>query len=823
MIGKQVQNYIIESLIAEGGMGNVYLAVHNQIEKRVAIKVLNPLLASNPELRARFKEEALTMSKFDHPNIVNIIDYVETDENTYLIMEFAEGSTLDKYIADKAGHLDEKECISLFTQMLEALDFIHSNHIIHRDIKPSNFIVSSRKKVKLIDFGIAKRLEGRDKKLTRTGINMGTPFYMSPEQVRGENVDARSDIYSMGVTLYQMAAGHCPYSDATSEYSIYDQIVNQPLPDLFSIHPDASSKLSGAIRKATAKNPADRFQTCIEFIDELHRKTPPEEAPKTEAPVFDRTVISSKPQEPVGMKTIISEARQEPVISKETSDNTDFKQSASEIIAQVAPSSQATKRKKLLLPLMIAGGLISAVIIVLLILLTRDNPEIEKNIAKGDEMMKGAKYDSALVYYNKALEFDKEDSGSIKKVAIAQYMIDGLSKFFGAKYKESYDIFLKASAFGSAEADYYLGELSFNGLGVKKDRKKALEFTQRSIDKGFEMANWRMGWVYETGAGMKRDTGKAVEYYKKALETIKKLAANGDPEAMGNLASYYGMGRSIPKSNTLSLKWRKSASEKGYSFEQVSLGYMYVNDYDSINKDYAEAMRWFLKAADQGEPYGQVGVGNMYYNGHGVIKNCNTALNWYQKAADQDHPEGYNSLGIYYLAGVCTAAQPLLAVEYFKKALNADPENLNALYYMGYCCSSGTGAEKNYLTAMNYYASMIGADSSQALAYYSISELYRTGGPGLGKDFKKSYDYCLTAANMGNANAQNMMGMKYYSGEGCGKDMDMAKFWFKKAADQGHETAKENLAAVSKPQQQKSKSYYYYTPPKRKGGAGQVQ
>jgi serine/threonine protein kinase len=265
MIGKQILNYRIERLIGEGGMGNVYLAVHTHIGRQVAIKALNPMLARNPEIRERFKNEASMLSQLHHPNIVQLYDYVEMDQGIYLVMEYAEGKPLDEYIEKVTGPIPEEKAIPLFTQIIDGVAYAHKKNVVHRDIKPSNIIVNTEGKVKILDFGIAKIIGDSNNKLTKTGTKLGTVLYMSPEQVKGLELDYRTDIYSLGITLYEMLTGRGPFETNSTEYEVYKKIVEEPLPDPRSFYPGISDGMTAILIKATEKDVAARFQSCSEF------------------------------------------------------------------------------------------------------------------------------------------------------------------------------------------------------------------------------------------------------------------------------------------------------------------------------------------------------------------------------------------------------------------------------------------------------------------------------------------------------------------------------------------------------------------------------
>ena len=271
MIGKQIQNYKILSLLGEGGMGTVYLAEHVKLGRKVAIKVLLPHLVKNELVRSRFVNEAKLMSALQHPNIVTLFDYVEDENGMSLIMELVDGNPLDEYIQDVTGPIQEKEAIQIMEQALEGFSYAHKQGLIHRDIKPSNLVRTKANEIKILDFGIAKLVGDLGNKLTKTGSHIGTVYYMSPEQVRGLELDLRSDIYALGITLYQMLTGLCPYEGLTTEFDVFNKIVGEDLPDPKSIYPGISDHMCSVIRKATEKKPEDRFQNCKDFIKALKK------------------------------------------------------------------------------------------------------------------------------------------------------------------------------------------------------------------------------------------------------------------------------------------------------------------------------------------------------------------------------------------------------------------------------------------------------------------------------------------------------------------------------------------------------------------------
>lgn len=267
----KLSGYKIIKKIGSGGMGDVYLAEHEKLEKKVAIKSLHKNLATDNTFRERFSNEAKTHSKLDHPNIVKLLDYRERKVGLFLIMEYVDGKQLDDYIKKVTGPIPEKELTTLFTQVLGAIGYAHEEGLVHRDIKPSNIMIDNRGRIKVLDFGIAKMQE-EEKGLTKTGMQIGTASYMSPEQVNAKKVDKLTDIYSLGVTLFYMAVGKSPYDEETNTFSIQTKIVSEPFPLASKFYPGVSKKLEAIILKSTQKNKKDRYQSCEEFKKTLNSK-----------------------------------------------------------------------------------------------------------------------------------------------------------------------------------------------------------------------------------------------------------------------------------------------------------------------------------------------------------------------------------------------------------------------------------------------------------------------------------------------------------------------------------------------------------------------
>jgi hypothetical protein len=276
--GERIGDYEVIDILGAGGMGKVY-KVRNFISNRVeAMKVLLPDLTGNREVAERFLREIRVLASLDHPNIAELRTAQRVDRQILMVMEYLDGQSLDRLL--RAGRLTHLQIVDLLTPVLNALDYAHKRGIVHRDIKPSNVMITVAGEVKLMDFGIAKL--SADRQLTSTGTTLGSVYYMSPEQIQGaEHVDARSDIYSVGVMLYEMATGQKPF-DASSEFSLMSAHLNQEPRPPIQIDSSIPQMLNQVILTALAKDPAQRFQSASAMANALasvRSQLAPEQAP----------------------------------------------------------------------------------------------------------------------------------------------------------------------------------------------------------------------------------------------------------------------------------------------------------------------------------------------------------------------------------------------------------------------------------------------------------------------------------------------------------------------------------------------------------------
>ena len=265
LAGRQLGQYRIVARLGEGGMATVYRAYQPRMDRYVALKVLPRHYASDPTFVGRFEQEAKVIANLEHPSILPVHDYGEDDGYTYLVMRYVPAGTLADEMSQ--GPLAMGRVLQVLSQVGAALDHAHARGVIHRDIKPSNILIDEESNCFLTDFGIAKMLEAAAQ-LTVTGGFVGTPTYASPEQCLGRDLDGRSDIYSLGVMLYEMATGRVPF-DAETPMAVAIKKLHDPLPLPSSANPELSQPLEGVILKALAREPGDRYAVAGDMVRAL--------------------------------------------------------------------------------------------------------------------------------------------------------------------------------------------------------------------------------------------------------------------------------------------------------------------------------------------------------------------------------------------------------------------------------------------------------------------------------------------------------------------------------------------------------------------------
>ncbi|SDM53427.1 serine/threonine protein kinase [Psychrobacillus sp. OK028] len=346
LIGKRISGrYKLLEMIGGGGMSNVYLAHDMILDRDVAIKVLRYDFANEEELHRRFQREALSATSLTHPNIVNIYDVGEDEDIHYIVMEFVKGKTLKEYILLNAP-VSPMKSVMLMKQLTSAISTAHNNHIIHRDIKPQNILLDEEENVKVTDFGIAMALSATS--YTQTNSVLGTVHYLSPEQARGGTATKQSDVYALGIVLFELLTGQLPFS-GESAVSIALKHLQTETPSIRKIIPSIPQSIENVVLKATAKNPKDRYRSAEEMEADLATALSPERAEEEKFVVAiddDATKVLPVIKEPVSFNEVSDTKKMAP---------------SKKVAKPVKPKSKNKKWK-------IVGGILAGILLLILLM-----------------------------------------------------------------------------------------------------------------------------------------------------------------------------------------------------------------------------------------------------------------------------------------------------------------------------------------------------------------------------------------------------------------------------------------------------------------------
>ena len=265
---ERIGNCRVVDEVASGGMAIVYRAIQDDLHRTVAIKALKPELAGQEQLVTRFEREAQSLAALQHENIINVYDFHREQGALFIVMEYVEGTDIYDLL-EHCGRLPFDVAAVIAVQVARALDYVHYRGVVHRDIKPANIMISRQGGVKLMDFGIA-RDSSYEQALTQTGTGIGTPSYMSPEQILGDRLDARSDIFSLGIVLYQMVTGRKPFVE-DEERSVMNKIHQEPHAPARKLNPELPRELERIIDKCLQKHPKDRYRSGQALVMALER------------------------------------------------------------------------------------------------------------------------------------------------------------------------------------------------------------------------------------------------------------------------------------------------------------------------------------------------------------------------------------------------------------------------------------------------------------------------------------------------------------------------------------------------------------------------
>lgn len=446
---------------------------------------------------------------------------------------------------------------------------------------------------------------------------------------------------------------------------------------------------------------------------------------------------------------------------------------------------------------MMAGAAVLAVVLGLsgLLWYWHNVKNYKANATKAAHFLGIARYDSAQYYFQKADDYYGTDSTQ-QRIAMLHSLVPGMADFYDAKYKSAFEKLKKASELGSGDADYYLGELTYNGLGTVKDYQTGWKYSTSAAERGFRMAYWRMAYAYQTGKGVKKDIYQSDKYYLEAVEAMKKLAEANDPEALGNLGMMYSNGDGVPRNEKLALEYMLRSAKTGYAFLQSNLAQMYLYG-SGTPVNLPEAVRWYRSSAQKGHPTAQLALGNMYLTGNGVGQSTTEGMKLINKAAAQNYSPALSRLGYLYFTGNIIAKDDLKSFANTRKAVDFDNDNIVAIENLAYDYKNGVGVAKSYKEAEKCYLKAIKNDSTSAgKNYLNIAALYEVGGFGIVGDEFQFVKFCDLAEKHGNTSVPEVLGV-YYNQKGVKAHDDglyaSARKYFGLAVAKGNASAAGNI------------------------------
>jgi eukaryotic-like serine/threonine-protein kinase len=610
---KTIGQYEIGELLGEGGLGQVHAAFDTVLQRQVAMKSLRPELLSDASFVERFRAEATSLARLNHPNITTIYSLIPDGKNLYMVMELVRGHTLDDILRKRAAPIEIRESLAIIAQSADGLSYAHSMGVIHRDIKPANLMIAENGVLKIMDFGIA-RVRG-SQRLTRTGSIVGTLAYMAPEQLRGEEGDEASDIYSLAIVLYELLSGSPPFS-AASEYDLMQAQINEKPERLTPRVPGLEPAVETALMRALSKKPAQRFASARAFSDALGATALRLDAPKI---LHNDTRLLEVQTMPT------------PVAAKRS-------------LADLLPRSPALRAAALG-----GGGALAVGLTVLAFLLWPSSSQPQppaKEIALTNSHAPPTTENPPPTNVPGGLP--PAGGNSAPRSSTPTSLAD----------------IIQAANRGDPEAENELGFMYATGAnGLPHDLTKALDWYRKAAGQGFAKAEVNLGDLYFYGlGGLDRSYLDALSWYLKA-------AAQQNPGAEFRLGSMFEQGLGTDKDLQKAVEYYRRAADHGYPDAQSVMGYLYETGSDGLKQDYGQAVEWFTEAANQGFRKAEKNLGDLYFQGRGVpAVDYKQAMQWYEKAADQGDAAAPYMLGYMYEKGLGVEASDQTALGYYRKA-----------------------------------------------------------------------------------------------------------------------------------------------------------
>jgi serine/threonine protein kinase/TPR repeat protein len=613
MIGQ----YEVRELLGEGGIGQVHAGFDTTLEREIAIKSLRPELLNDRNFFDRFRGEATSLARLNHPNITTLYSLLPEGRNLYMVMELVRGETLDEVLKKRGGALGARESLAIIAQAADGLSYAHSMGVIHRDIKPANLMITSSGLVKIMDFGIA-RVRG-SQRLTRDGSMVGTLAYMAPEQLRGEPGDERSDLYSLAIVLYELLTGAPPFA-ADSDYDLMQAHMHAKPMRLLGRVPGIDARVDAALMRALAKKPEQRFSSVREFCDALGATALRIDASKI---VYEGTRLMTRP------------AAEQLALPSETGGSFERLSGFVERMSPLFDRLRVPAQLRVPVTVGIVTFAVAGVLAVgILALMPSPIPQApgQQATAPAPAFKAAAAPEAAPVPRPAAppasILSPPAGTAPASAPAVQEIKPDPATNFSANR----------ATVPGpTAKAD-------FTAALERKDYDAAFALAQPLAESGDRDAQFGLAWLYDKGFGVDRNEERAAAWYQKAAE-------KGHLLAQLNVGDLYEAGAGVPQSYEQALKWYKRAAEQGNPEAQYFVGFYYDKGQGTQQDDTA-AVLWYEKSAQQGFAKAQKKLGDMYATGRGVGRNEREALRFYYQAAEQNHPDAEFNVGYWYEIGL---------------------------------------------------------------------------------------------------------------------------------------------------------------------------
>ncbi len=584
--------YEVRTLIGRGGFADVYAVWDTRLKRELAVKVLRPELVLSDVILERFRREAEAVAALRHPGILPIFDVGEGNGLAYIIMPRVEGESLRARL-ERCHTATAEEVEMILLEAASALSVAHDAGMVHRDIKPENIMLEGKNaRVLLMDFGIAKAVDAGQGELTQSGVIIGTPQYMSPEQAAGERaVDHRSDQYSLAVVGYRMLTGQLPFEADSIRTVLYRQLI-EVAPPAHEVNPEIPVELSQVIARGMAKEPADRYPNMDTFAADLIRHRAGDSSGAVSGVQGLRAVAELTPvPEPVATVPTPTTVTPIPARSRTTRRRVGWMAGVGAIVVIITAAAITRTGGGAGVTRQTAVADSAAVV-------DTTMPNLAATVVDASPTTTPAPTPTctrlfASLDWDRALTRCRSEAGA--GVVRAQRTLGIMYELgHGTEVNpDSAGVWLgRAADAGDAEGAYRLAGLVDVGRGVPRDRERATALYQVAAEEGLLEGILALAQRYESGIGVKRDDSQAFTWYRRAAD-------RGHIRAQAMMAVMYGRGQGVERDRGESVRWLRMAANGGDAEAQYQLGMAYLKG-DGVGESEAEALNWFEKAGKQG-------------------------------------------------------------------------------------------------------------------------------------------------------------------------------------------------------------------------------